>query len=89
MIAARPLVDRIEDGIRARAESRTDEALAQAREIAFRAYANAFRPLCGVPFEVVIGDVMSQAEASIREAAIAEARRIETDAVLRKLGEAA
>lgn len=82
-----PLADRIEDGIRARAQARTEDALAQARDIAFKAYANAFRPVCGVPFEVFIGDVMRKAEESIREAALVEVQRNETAAVLRRLGE--
>lgn len=83
--AVRPLADRIEADIHARTIERVDAALAQARDIAHRAYANAFRSVCGVPFDVVLADVMSQAEASIREQAIVAAERIEIETILRHL----
>lgn len=80
-----PLAERIEADIRARNEARVDEALAQARDIAHQAYAKAFRPVCGVPFDVIVADVMSQAEASLRAQAVVHGTRIETEAVLRRL----
>jgi len=79
-------VDRIESGIRERTERRVDEALAQARNVAFKAYAMALRSTCGRPFEVVIADVMSEAEKALRAQAIAHGERAELDAVLRRLG---
>lgn len=83
--AAARLADRIETGIRERAEKRVDEALARARETAFRAYADALRAPCGLPFEVVVATVMGEAEASLRLAALMAAKDLETDITLKRL----
>lgn len=86
--ALQPLAARIEAGIRERTETRVDEALAVARDVAFRAYSQALRTTCGLPFDVVISEVMSEAEKSLRAAAVTAAERIETDSVLKRLAAA-
>lgn len=82
----KPLAERIEVGIRERTERRVDDALAQARDVAFRAYSMALRATCGIPFDVVIADVMAEAEKSLRAQAIACGERAEIETVLRRLG---
>lgn len=86
MSAVRSFAERIEADIRARTESRVDDALAQARDVAFRAYSMALRSTCGIPFDVVIATVMSEAEKSLRDQAIACGERAELETVLRRLG---
>ncbi len=85
MADLRDLSERIEAGIRERTERRVDEAMAAASEVAFRAYSMAFRSTCGVPFDVVIADVMSVAEKSIRAAATEAGIRAELAHVLKRL----
>jgi hypothetical protein len=85
MADIRPLAERIEDGIRQRTEKRIDAALSRARTAALTAYTNELREPCGIPFDVVISDVLAEAEAKLRPLAIEHCQRIETDRVLARL----
>ncbi len=84
--AVATMAERIEAGIVERTGKRVDDAFAQARDVAFKAYAAAFRPVCGIPFEITIAEAMSKVEEALRAQAIAHATRIETETVLRRLG---
>lgn len=84
----KPLSDLIEEGIRIRANARVEAAIFSARLVALPAYADALRPTCGRPFDVIVEDILREAETKIADAARAEAVRIETDNVLKRLSAA-
>jgi len=88
MSPLKPLSDRIEEGIRERAIERVEAAIVSARLVALPAYADALRPACGRPFDVIVAGILREAETKIADAARAEAVRIETDNVLKRLSSA-